>query len=65
MTQHLLDRSRINDPRVTDEDIANGVREVGFNKPVRDDNTTYSIDEVLDMIVDKALIHSAQRNLKA
>ncbi|QYW01902.1 hypothetical protein CPT_Piffle_048 [Stenotrophomonas phage Piffle] len=61
MTQHVLEVHKLNDPRVTDEDIAAAVREIGFNKPVRDDNTTYSMEEVMDIIVEKALIHSAKR----
>lgn len=61
MTQHVLDHHRLNDPRISDADIAAAVREIGFNKPVRDDNTTYSIEEVMDIIVEKALIHSAKR----
>ena len=61
MTQKVLDVSRSSDPRVTDADIAAAVRELGFNKPVRDDNPEYTLEEFLDKVMDKALIHSAMR----
>lgn len=60
MTQHVIDNARINDPRVTDADIAAAVREIGFNKPVQDDKAMY-LNEFMDLVLDKALIHSAKR----
>lgn len=61
MTDRVIDSTRSADPRITDADIASAVREIGFNKPVRDDTSTYTLEEVMDKIMDKALIYSAKR----
>lgn len=66
MTESILDRHRLDDPRITDSDIANAVREYGFNKVINgnsiDETThTYWIEKVLRDISDLALKHSAKR----
>lgn len=64
MTSTVLDRVRLDDPRITDTDIANAVREYGSKKQIRNNShasDTYTIEKVLNDIIDLALNQSAKR----
>lgn len=64
MTDRILNFTRLADPRISDKDIADAVREFGSNKQIRGDGHTIHTEAVLSCIVDIAINKSAAREVQ-